>query len=476
MLIFDYARATLVVGGLMVVPFLSCSSQAPPAMEIMPDSGSDTNAGSSNYTLKPLGCGSAGTQSVVAVSGSTVAFASLAGTSQTQTCTVSMPKPLTSKVEVYNVCYASGQYGGTYTSQVVTSQPYLGPEGVGLAFNSSGTPTIAFTGVGATPPMETCGSNDVFVTSLQGDTFSTPFQVSNGSQSNALIASQAGNCAENVCDEGDTTGFWPAIGFDPSGNTFIPFRDIHFGFAADDFAKSDVELAEGSGTNYQILTIDVSRGGGDYNRIAFDSAGLPAVLQYNSNLTGAAPGVYLNHQVKPGGFGAQEAAGVWVATQLYDGQIGGDQNQGQLGFGISPKGVYGVAYFNNQMGLLVYQDSMDGGNTWSAAVPVDTNGYTGLYPSLAFDDDGNPAVAYYRCNATGPSESTCDESNDGLYLARQSGTAWTPTAIAANPNLFEGMYPALAFVKGKAVIAFQENAYDPVSKTSSITWWVAEEP
>jgi hypothetical protein len=342
-----------------------------------------------------------------------------------------------------------------------------------LAFNSAGSPTIAFTGVGSTPASERCGSNDLFVTSLQTGTFTTPVQISNGSQSSDnLIASQAGNCAEGVCDQGDVTGLWPAVGFDPSDNALIPFRDIHFGFANDDLAKSDVDLAEGEGGgNYFILDIDVARGGGEYNRIAFDPAGLPAILQYNSN-TGSSPGVYINHQVKAGSAAAQEASGVWVAQQIFIGQLG---EQGQLGFGISPKGLYAAAYYDGQQNLLMYTDSMDG-TTWSTATPVDTTGYTGLYPSLAFDASGNPAIAYYRCNDMSPAVTMCDPSSDGLYLARQTGTTWTLTLISSIPNVLDGMYPALAFVNGKAVIGFQQESYDPIANTNTYSWWVAEEP
>lgn len=458
---------------MLAASILACSSTAPPAKVIKGDDGGAESGDPPAWPIKPLGCGPAGIQSVVAVSGSTVAFASIAKTSKIVTCSVnSGGKTMKSPIAIWDVCYSASESGGDYKSQVVTSQPYIDATGVGLAFDSAGNPTIAFTGQGMPKSELTCGANNLFVTTLQSGAWSTPFQVSHGSMSNALIASQAGNCAENVCGEGDTTGFWPAIGFDPSNNTFIPYRDIHFGFAADDFAKSDVELAEGSGTSYQVLTIDVARGGGEYNRIAFDSAGLPAILQYNSNMTGMAPGVYLNRQTKSASFGAQQAKGVWTAQQIFVGQIG---MEGQLGFAISSKGVYGVAYFDSQANLLMYTESMDA-KTWSTPVEVDTIGYTGFYPSLAFDADDNPAIAYYRCNSVGPSEITCDPATDGLLLARRTGTAWNPVVVSADSSVTDGKYPALAFVKGKPVIAFQQIGYDPISKQSTITWSVAEAP
>jgi hypothetical protein len=457
---------------------LACSSTPPPAHVTDSGTEAETSGGGGGYTFKPLGCGAAGTQAIAAVSGSTVAFVSLSPTTMVQTCNlVVLGMPSMSKAQVWDVCYVAGQPGGTYHSQIVTSQPYLGPSGVGVAFDSAGNPSVAYLGVGATPPSETCGSNDAFVTSLQGGTFSAPVQISNGSGNTTLIASQAGNCVEGVCSTGDVTGWWPSIGIDPSGNAMVAYRDVHFGFAADDFARSDVEFAEGSGGSYQVLTIDVSRGGGDYNRVAFTPAGLPAVLQWNTNNTGnPSPGVYINRQTKPGAFSAQAAAGVWTAQAIYSGQMGMNAGQGELGFAISPIGLYAVAYYDAQSNLLTYTDSMDG-TKWSTPTSnIDTIGYTGLYPSLAFDENNDPAIAYYRCNGIGPMSNSCNAATDGLYLARRVGGLWSRSVVTANPNLTDGMYPALAFVKGKAVIAYQQSSYDAVAKTSTVSWWVAEAP
>lgn len=457
---------------------LGCSSSAPPPATVGPapttDSGADATV--AGFTVRPLGCGSAGTQSVVAVSGSKIGFASLAATTATQTCTISPLGPvLTSKVPMWNVCYAESDSGGAFSSKVVTSQPYVDPTGVGLAFDSGGNPAVAFTGVGTGAPSEKwCGANNLFLATSQGGTFGTPVQVSNGSASGGLVASQAGSCSQGICDKGDTTGLWPALGFDSSDKAWVAFRDIHFGFAADDFAKSDVELAEGSGGSYSILTIDVSRGGGSYNQLAFTPAGLPAVLQYNA--TGGMPGVYLDRDTTSGGISAQEADGGWPSEIVSSGAIGAPGGfGGGLGFAISAKGVFGVAYYDQVSSRLFYVESTDGVK-WSSPATVDLSGSTGFSPSLAFDAAGDPAIAYYRCNGKGPSVTTCDPATDGLYLARRSGTTWSPAVVHADPSVTDGLYPALAFVSGKAMIAYQVTSFDPISKTSSSTWWVAEQP
>jgi hypothetical protein len=446
-----------------------CKKATPPlAIVTTPDAAATEDAGS-GFTIQMLGCGQAGTQSAVAVSGSTVGFVSLAQTSMTQTCTIMpMENPVMSQVELWNICYAQSNPDGTYTSKVVATQPYNDPTGVGVAFDSKGDPSVAYTGVGMMPSAERCGANDLFVTTSVAGTFGMPVQVSNGSMSDGLVAAQATNCTgeQNVCNQGDTTGLWPAIGYDPSDNPMVAYRDVHFGFAMDDFAKSDVEFAEGGNGSYSVLTVDVSRGGGTYNRVAFTPAGLPAVLTYDE--TGMNPGVYIDQQVVTGDLGAQEAMGGWTSAQVSTELIGN-----QLGFAISAQGVYGAAYYDMGVSRLLYTESMDG-MTWSTPASVDLTGTTGFYPSLAFDSAGEPAIAYYRCSSHPGMGMNCDPSEDGLLLARRSGTTWAVQVVRADPSVTDGVYPALAFVNGKIVIAYQITSFDPASMTSSATWWVAE--
>jgi hypothetical protein len=434
---------------------------------VAPDAGNQVVDAGAGFVFTALGCGSAGTQSVIAVSGAKIGVASLATTTTTQTCTISPLGPTqTSQVPVWNVCYAESQSDGSYVSTVVTSQPYTDPTGVGLAFDSMGNPGIAFTGVGAPPASERCGANDAFLTTATGGIFGEPVQVSNGSMSNEQVTSQAGNCSQNVCNLGDVTGWWPALAFDPSDQPLMAYRDVHYGFSDDDLTQScDLELAEGGGSTYSVLTIDVSRGGGEYNRVAITPAGLPVVLDFS---TGSMPGVYVNQTTTLGSLADQAADGGWSSEQIFSGHVGP-----QLGFGINAQGQFGVAYFDSDISELFYIESSDG-STWSTPQPVDTNGLTGQYPSLAFDPIGEPAIAYYRCSGN-HADKTCDATQDGLYLARRTSGAWSTVAVHADPNVLDGLYPALALAGGKAVIAFQSTSYDAVSATNSATWWVAEE-
>ena len=106
---------------------------------------------------------------------------------------------------------------------------------------------------------------------------------------------------------------------------------------------------------------------------------------------------------------------------------------------------------------------------------MDSDGVTAYYPSVAFDDSGNPAIAYYRCNDYGAGDS-CDMDKDGLYLARRSARTWGIQKIRGESGVRDGLYTALAFAGGKAVIAFQSSYYDAVAGASKAILRIAKEP
>jgi hypothetical protein len=430
-----------------------CSSAepAPPATTIGGDDGGVPDATAAvSFEVQPLGCDGGGMQSVAAVAGSKIAFASLAPTAKSNPCTTMNG---VSEVQLWDVCYAASDGKGGYAGTVVTSQPYLAPTGVGLALDAAGEATLAFTGGG--PAKLRCGASELFFAKTAGGAFGAPTSIASGSQSAGVVPEQETQCAaQNVCNSGDATGYWPSIAFGPAGQPAVVFRDLHFGFATDDFASSDVEYAPGPG--FSKLTIDVARGGGTYLRLAFTPAGKAAVAHYNADGT---PAVWVNVETGSG----------WHSKKVADGKIGE-----QIGFSVSDEGLFALAYYDEGTSRLRYTESLDGA-TWSAPSNVDLDGSTGFYPSLAFDAAGDPAIAYYRCNAKGPSEPNCNAAEDGLYLARRKNGKWRVELVRAERGLFEGLYPALAFVSGKAKVAYQARSFDPASQKNTITWMVAEE-
>jgi hypothetical protein len=163
-------------------------------------------------------------------------------------------------------------------------------------------------------------------------------------------------------------------------------------------------------------------------------------------------------------------AGAWMAKKVAAAKIGE-----QLGFGVSPAGLHAVAYYDEDMLRLRYVESADG-LTWSAPSDVDTDGNTGQHPSLAFDAAGEPAIAYYRCNDYDPRDRNCNQDKDGLYLARRAAGKWIVRKVQAQGGVFDGLYSAVGFVGGKAVIAFQERSFDASSATSIVSLRVGREP
>jgi len=394
-------------------------------------------------------CGQAGYQTVAAASGAKVAFATLAVTGGEATCAI---QDRTAEAPTYDICVVLPSDAG-FSGNIVTTQPYAARMGVGLAIDSAGQPVLAYTG-GPSAAMR-CGASDMMVASVSGGQLATPQTIAAGSASTGYPADQAVNCAaQNVCNQGDATGYWPAIARDPaSGNLGVAFRDLHFGFADTDFASSDVEFARGPG--FAVYTVDVARGGGTYNRLAFSPAGKAAVAHYSLDYQ---PAVWLDWEDAQG----------WQSQKLFTGKIG----EG-LGFGVSANGLYALAYYDDALKLLYYRESADGAS-WTAAEYVDRNGVTGYYPSLAFDDQGNPAIAYYRCGDLGVS-AACDADKDGLYLARRQGGSWNIRLVSGESGSRDGVYPALAFVSGKAVIAFQASSYDPIAGASTVSLRIAKE-
>jgi hypothetical protein len=405
---------------------------------------------SSVFTIYDVpACGQAGIQTVAAAAGAKVAFATLAATDKTETCAI---EARSATAPVYDLCVVLPSATG-FSGSIVASKGYAARMGVGIALDKAGEPVLAYTG-GLSAKLR-CGASDLLMASVSGGHPGTSTTLAADSASTGYPTDQAVNCAaQNVCNTGDATGYWPSIALDPaSGNLGVAFRDLHFGFADTDFASSDVEFARGPG--FAVYTVDVARGGGTYNRLAFTPTGKAAVAHYSLDYQ---PSVWLDWETAQG----------WQSQKLFIGKI----SEG-LGFGVSAQGLYALAYCDDALKQLFYRESVDG-STWTTPEKVDWDGATGLYPSLAFDDQGNPAIAYYRCGNSGVG-GACDAKSDGLYLARRHGEGWDTRLISGDSGSLDGLYPALAFVGGKAVIAFQSVIYDPVAKTSNMSLRIAKE-
>ena len=452
-----------VIAAILALPAVVCSCGSPPPPGTQADLTSappDLAVATRSYTVEVITpCGQAGFQTQIAVApdSSTVALVSMANTPRKGTCTLLMRPPM--DVPEYDICLGESKAGAPFVVTQVSSERYLSFTGVALGYSPAGDTYVAYTGnaAGVMQADQRCGATNLLLRSGKGIMLGAPRTIATSSQSGGLVPDQVASCIQDVCNSGDATGYWPAIGFSPGGVPSLAWRDIHFGFATDDFASSDVEYAAGPG--FTSLTVDVSRGGGSYTRLAFSKAGQPVVAHYNGEREKSTNGIWVN----------QNTGGAWVATRVTGARIGE-----MLGFAIGPSGLYALAYYDADSARLVYLESMDG-VTWSAPVDVDTDGITGQFPSLAFDGGGEPAIAYYRCRDYHPMDRSCDRERDGLLLARRAGGRWSVESVSARSGVFDGIYPALAFAGGKAVIAFQVRSFDPGSGNNSFSLDVARE-
>lgn len=410
-------------------------------------------------TARIDGCGQAGFQTSLAVGpGGTVGVATLAWTDSKSTC-MTMNGP--AEARVYDVCFAESAGGNTWKAVKLASEKYLSLTGVGLAYAPNGDAAVAWTGnaKGVAPATLRCGASNLLLANGAGGFFSPPKAIATTSQAKTIVPDQAASCIQDVCNQGDATGYWPALAYDKSGQPAVAFRDLHFGFATDDFASSDVEFAPGPG--YAITTVDVARGGGSYARLAFSPAGDPAIVHYNGERDVQSNGIWLNRVDG----GTQK----WTAQKITGARAGE-----QLGFAISPKGLYALAFYDEASPRLAYLESANG-TDWTAPADVDTDGITGQFPSLTFGPDGEPVIAYYRCRDYDPKDRSCDRDKDALLVARRAAGRWTVETVSAETGVFDGLYPSIGFSSGKAVIAYQTRSYDPSSMKSNFELHIARE-
>jgi hypothetical protein len=403
--------------------------------------------GTRAYTMETVSaCGQAGLQNQIAVApdGSTVGVVTIADNKKTGTCTPLQRGPMS--VPVYDLCFAESADGGKFATTTVSSEAYIAFTGVGLAYSPAGEAAVAYTGNarGVAEAQQRCGASNLLMRSGKAGQFGAPRTLATSSQGTP-VPDQQKNCIQDVCNSGDAVGYWPAVAFSPTtSQPAVIYRDLHFGFAADDFASSDVEYAAGPG--FSILTVDVARGGGTFGHLAFRKNGQAVVVHYNGEREKSTDGIWVNQDT---------GGGVWAAAR-----VSAVVTEGGLGFAISKQGLHALAYYDSGSPRLSYVESNDG-QSWSTPVDIDTDGITGQFPALAFNDSGEPCVAYYRCRDYDPTNRSCDQDRDGLMLARRSGTTWAVESVSAQAGVLDGTYPALAFVAGKAVIAFQKSAFDP---------------
>lgn len=348
----------------------------------------------------------------------------------------------------WEVVYAAEER--QFQPEVVATTDLVTVAGLSLAYDGMNEPGIAFQG-GETAEFW-CGGANMMLAKRSGGRWMVSTVDASGQADDFPIAGDQQNCADlqNYCNTAGAgeavVGLWPALGY-VGGQLFLAYRDIAYGFAMDDFIRSDIELLWN-----RRSTLDASWGGGTYLRLAVDGAGHPSLVHFNPSPTTYGLGIYLlRHD----------------GTSWSRKKISSETHVGYtLGFATTGS-RHGVAYYSTERKKLFYLESGNGKDWPADSEVVDQSGNTGLSPSLAFDGSGRPAIAYYRCGEYVPGTNDCMPGRDGLRFAiKGCDGAWKASDVKSEASGRDGVNTSLAYDQGGLpAIAYQAVYPDPATRT-----------
>ena len=377
--------------------------------------------------------------------------------------------------------------GSTWNHEDVTAFASVLLSGIELVFDGS-TPTVVFMGESgsAAGGRQVCGGNDVMVGRRTGP--------SNWDMIEAVATSDQATAGadcpkmQSICDFGDVVGLWPSVAVAPDGTIGIAYRDIHNGYTKEAQDSSDLEFtwAGTGGAAWSQRWIDLARGSGLFNALAFDADSNPVVAFYNGKygmltfdrlVDDAFNGTVecASQADCPDGLECIQSTG-WCWNVIA--RPAQAMQNASISMVVAPDGRYLVAYFDPDEKNLMLAQSADGLD-WQTSI-IDSDGSTGLFPSLLIDpQSGMPMVAYYRCSDYRPGELNCNPNQDGARLAIFSGE-WPGELIQQNKwkknqdlidmadsASLEGSQVELAVTAdGKVGIAYNYSWVDPVDSSS----------
>jgi subtilisin family serine protease len=138
-------------------------------------------------------------------------------------------------------------------------------------------------------------------------------------------------------------------------------------------------------------------------------------------------------------YATRSTDGFWSTVQNIDNS--GDTVGTYLSMALDQRGRPAVAYFDVAHSDLKY--SAFDGSQWNAQT-VDSKNSVGLYPSLIFDSHNDPAIAYYR------------KTSGDLKFATHKDGAWVFTNLDTGDN--SGRSPSLAMdSNGKLAVAYENS-------------------
>jgi hypothetical protein len=253
---------------------------------------------------------------------------------------------------------------------------------------------------------------------------------------------------------GDTCGYWMSLAEDCDGAVQAAYRDVHFGYYEGENGRERADW------RFSGTTIKESNGDGEFNVLLYDQDCHPVVLGFSSVKTGFLGGIRL----------AVQRGSVWDITQV---AAGGTSER--PGFATDGNGLFAAAYYDpagGGTGALYYKESNDLAK-WSEKRFVDPSAYShGKYASLAFDQQGNPAVSYYRSGPAG--SSGADFTEDALMFAYRIDGTWKVWEVDTGGDYACGRYTSLRFNShNQPVIAYECTIYNNIDERFDSTLKVA---
>jgi hypothetical protein len=236
-------------------------------------------------------------------------------------------------------------------------------------------------------------------------------------------------------------GSWSTTTVDSAGNVGMLYASIALDSSGNAHISYDENLnlryATNAGGSWSTTTVDSEGYVGEYTSIAIDSSG-NAHISYTEYYYNDGPDYDLKY--------ATNAGGSWSTTTV--------DSEGYVGvytsIALDSSGNAHISYFDGSNYDLKY--ATNAGGSWSTTT-VDSTGDVGMYTSIALDSSGNVHISYTEYNYY-------DGSNDDLKYATNEGGNWNITTVDSTGNTNKYTYIALDS-SGNAHISYYDGSnYD----------------
>lgn len=310
--------------------------------------------------------------------------------------------------------------------------------GLDGTFDANGDFVLAFAGGSA--GLFSCGSGDLVLATRARTTGQWTVTVA--------VADSTGCCTECAaagCTNGTDVGPWASVAVDNSNQLAVVFMDYH---------NNVTQL----GQDDRGLEIWQPGGGDPMGIQPFSGKGAYSDLIYVNDASYSGPVVAYTQRKGGGLFISRWINNVWEEQVLLPaGWLIGER----LSIARASNGTLGLAGHiveapdkTDPVNDLRYFFSNDHGATW-ASESVDLAVLNlGAFPSLAFDSQNRPAIAYYLCGS-----GVCDNNTDGVRFAVREVTGrWWTFDVHSNSLTTSGAFNQLLFdpTTGAPQIVFQD--------------------